>query len=578
MPRKCLVGLLVVSVALALAGRWFYAQHGPDGPPILALPPAQALGFIAIPGLPQAWADLRPSKFFQQVSSPAFWQRTLGAEGYQLLIDAKRRLEHYLGLPLTEPTLDLLLGREFGLALVPSQDKMVDIIAYMRVSSTEKIAETLTRTFSQGMQEAMRQTQTVDGFEIVTLRPKDIPTSVSYAFLGSLAVLSTDRAWVIDAINAYHRTTTDRLHTTPALQAMRLESTEALLAYGYYDVERLHGYTVAKFPWATQTSSAGTLQRLQVTGKVTLKATRASDGLMVDMMAWYPSHVATPMFRQVERDGAIPPFRGVPAETFYLTHIDLLNLQGLWQLLRQLAAVGYQDDFQQMLTRFRAWAGVDLERDVLPLFTGVAGFGITAPFGAHRASPTALPGVFLTLGLTDEAKGLQLIETIGAHAGGPLFSAFLQSQLHEGHTIYYVDSPLLFVNPGYVVSHQQLILGSDISLLRHMLDAALGKTTPLTDTTGYQEIRKHFRIAGGSLTFIDVRTAVEKARDMWSPLGVLLRALMRLDQEGRTMQSLPGDLRVLLVLLRPLRYIGVASQAEAQGMRTEAFVAIQDLQ
>jgi hypothetical protein len=30
-------------------------------------------------------------------------------------------------------------------------------------------------------------------------------------------------------------------------------------------------------------------------------------------------------------------------------------------------------------------------------------------------------------------------------------------------------------------------------------------------------------------------------------------------------------------LLRPIRYIGVASQAETQGVRTEAFVAIQDL-
>jgi hypothetical protein len=32
-----------------------------------------------------------------------------------------------------------------------------------------------------------------------------------------------------------------------------------------------------------------------------------------------------------------------------------------------------------------------------------------------------------------------------------------------------------------------------------------------------------------------------------------------------------------LEVLRPIRYIGVASQAEAQGVRSEAFMAIQDL-
>jgi hypothetical protein len=38
-----------------------------------------------------------------------------------------------------------------------------------------------------------------------------------------------------------------------------------------------------------------------------------------------------------------------------------------------------------------------------------------------------------------------------------------------------------------------------------------------------------------------------------------------------------GDPWALLELPRPVRYVGMASQAEAQGVRTEAFVAIADL-
>jgi hypothetical protein len=40
---------------------------------------------------------------------------------------------------------------------------------------------------------------------------------------------------------------------------------------------------------------------------------------------------------------------------------------------------------------------------------------------------------------------------------------------------------------------------------------------------------------------------------------------------------MPGDPWALLEMLRPIRYIGVVSQAEAQGVRSETFVAIQDL-
>ena len=201
-----------------------------------------------MPGLPQAWTDVRQSKFYQHVSSPTFWQRALGPEGYQRLIAEKEEIEQRLGIALTEPTLNLLLGREFGLALVPSQSNVVDVIVYARVSGAEKIAETLSRTFSRTMQDVVRQTQSVDGIEIVTLHLKDAPTSVSYAFLGTLAVLSTDQAWVIDAIKAHHGAAPERLHTTPALKAMQLEAAESLMAYGYYDVERLQANTLAESP------------------------------------------------------------------------------------------------------------------------------------------------------------------------------------------------------------------------------------------------------------------------------------------------------------------------------------------
>jgi hypothetical protein len=109
-----------------------------------------------------------------------------------------------------------------------------------------------------------------------------------------------------------------------------------------------------------------------------------------------------------------------------------------------------------------------------------------------------------------------------------------------------------------------------------MLDTASGKAITLTDTNAYQDVRKHFRITGGSITFIDVSTAVKEARDKWVPLNVLIRSLTRLDHEIPASGPMPVDPSALVELLRPIRYIGLASQAEPQGVRTEAFVAIQD--
>jgi hypothetical protein len=269
----------------------------------------------------------------------------------------------------------------------------------------------------------------------------------------------------------------------------------------------------------------------------------------------------------------------VPAETFYLTHIDLLNLHALWQLYAQLAALSPQGrlDFEQRLAQFRAWMGVDLERDVLPLLTGVGGLGFTAPLGSQRRGSLALPGVFLTLGITDEAKGQQLLQTIGPHVGGRLFTEFLQRRSYDGHTIYYLDNPFFFVKPGYVISRQQLILASDVHLLQHMLDAAAGKTPALFETRTYQDIRQHLQVTGGSLAFIDVPTASEKVRDTWSRLGFLIQALLPVGRGKADTAMRRGDLSALLELLRPIHYISAASQAESQGVRTEAFIVIQDL-
>jgi len=577
MPKKYLAGLVVLIVAVGLGGYWFYRQRLAADVAMATLPPAQALAFFAVPGLPQGWADLQQSKFYRHVASPAFWQRALGSDGYRRLLAEKQRLEQHLGLPLTDTTVNLLLGREFGLALVPSPERMVDIVAYVRVSATEQIVESLTRTSAGARPDMVRQTQMVDGVEIVTLHPQAAPTSLSYAFLGTVAVLSTDPIWVIDAIKAQHGAAPDRLYTIPTFQAMHLDSTPALLAYGYYDSERLQAHVSERLSAVVESPSADMLQRLQTTGKVTLKARRVGDGIMAETMAWYPQAAAIQMFRPVERAGAMPPFRGVPAETFYLTHVDLLDLQGVWQLLRQVAAAGDQQALQQILGAFRAWAGVDFEGDVLPVLTGVTGLGLTTPFGASRDSPIALPGLFVTLGLTDASKGQQLMQTIVAHAGGPSLLEFLRRQSYDGQTITYLGHPLLFVTPGYVISHQQLILGSDVSLLRHMLDTASGKTTPLMDTTGYQATRKHFRIQGGSMTFIDVSASVERIQEAWLRFGGVIRALTQLDSGATSGGSTPGDPWALLEILRPLHYVGVASQAEAQGVRSEAFLAIQDL-
>jgi hypothetical protein len=579
MSKRSLALGLIAFILLGLGGYWFFNQRPAESPPIASLAPAQTLGFLALPGLPQAWKDLQQSRFYRHVSSATFWRRALGEDGYQRITAEKQQLEQQLGFPLTEQTMSLLLGREIGLALVPSRGSpwLVDVIVYCRISGTEKLAETFARTFSTAMQHLARETQVVDGIEVVTLRPREGTGRVSYALLESLAVLSTDPAWVIDAIKSRQMAPHDRLSTTALFQAMQLETAESLLAYGYYDVTGIQA--LARTPGGGQPPPAAALSMLQTTDKVSLKAVRVANGGKAEAMALYPPSGAPRIFRDVSREGARPPFQGVPAEAFYLTHIDLLDLRGLWQLCKQLAALNPQNllRFEQQLARFRAWIGVDPERDVLPVFTGAGGVGLTPPLGSQPWNPTALPGVFLTLEITDEPKTQQLLQSIGMHADGSTYAELLQRRAHDGHTIYYLNLPFLFIKPGYVISRQQLILGSDVALLQHMLDAAAGRTPALSETVAYREVHQHFRIKSGSLTFIDVTTASEKLRDTWSRLGFLIRALLPVDPGASIAGPMRGDLSALLELLRPIHYIGAASQAESQGVRTEAFIVLEDL-
>ncbi len=494
-------------------------------------------------------------------------------------MEGKQHLEQQLGFALTEQTVGILLGREVGLALVPSrrEDRPLDVIAYIKVSGTEKVVESLSRTFSIVMPDLVRETQMVDGIEIITLHPKGASGGVSYAYVGNLAVLATDPAWVVDAFKAGRGAANDRLSTQPLMQEMQVEQTDSLLAYSYYDVTRVQERLMASMPWAASMPQATTMPMLQTTRQMTMKAMRARDGVKLETLMLYHPNVASQILRRPEPEAASPPFRGVPAETFYLTYIDLFNLQGIWQWLKPLVAVGAQDGLERQLEQFRELTGADLERDVLPAFTGVAGLGVTGPFGPQAASALPLPGFFLTLGITDEARVNQLIQTIGSHVGGPRFQEFLQRKTHDGHELRYVSNLFLPIKPGYVISHNQLILGSDISLLQHMLDAAEGRTNTLADTNTYQEMRKHVRLKGGTMTFVDVTTALAKVGEWRTRLAFLAQVLTHTSPDSPPAELTHADPWTLLELIRPVHYVGAVSQAEVQGVRTEAFIAFEDL-
>jgi hypothetical protein len=579
MRKKALLGLSVLLLAIGLSVYWWQRQDANLPPAIGALPPIQALAFMASPGWPQAWDDLRRTRYFHHVSSPTFWQAALGADGYHRLESVKHQIEQHLGLPITASTVDQVLRREFAVAIVPGQQSAwpFEVIAYIRVSATEKIAESLARLWPAMMKDLTRETQTIEAIEIITLRPKDHPAQVSYAFLGNLAVVSTDATWVVDAIQAFRGTASARLQTIPLIQEMRVENTESLLAYGYYDAEGLQARMTAVLSASTTTPPPEVMQMLQTTSKMTFKALRVQNGLKLETMALYPSAGAPPMFRRTEGAAATPPFRGVPAETFYLTHIDLLNLQSLWHTIRRFDALSPQGALAAWLARFHAETGMDLEHDVLPVFTGVVGVGFTSPFGVQAANAFALPGLFLTFGVTDEVRARQLVQTIGDKVAGPLFTQFLERRLHAGLEILYVENPLFFMKPGYVVSQQQLIVGSDVSLLQQMLDVAAGRTRALVDTDAFREMRKHVRLDGGSVTFIDMPMIVDKVKEWWVRISVLAQALTR-----RQPGTLPSGLQtadpwIMLDLLRSIRYVGAVSRGEAQGIRTEVFMALEDL-
>ena len=579
MAKKYLASLLVVLLAIGFVSYWIYRQRARPTLHMAALPPAQALGFIALPGLPQAWADLRQTKFFAHVSSPAFWEVALGPEGYRRLMEGKQQLEQQLGLALTEQTVGILLGREVGLALVPSrrEDRPLDVIAYIKVSGTEQVVESLSRTFSIATPDLVRETQMVDGIEIITLHPKGASSGISYAYVGDLAVLATDPAWVMDAFKAGRGAGDERLYAQPLMQEMQVAQSDALLAYGYYDVAEMQAQLMAWMPGAAHMPLATTMPMLQTTRQMTMKAMRARDGVTLEAVAQYHPHVASQILRRTEREAAMPPFRGAPAETFYLTYIDLFNLQGIWQWLKPLAAVGAQDGLERKLDQFRAWTGADLEQDMLPTFTGVVGLGVTGPFGPQGASALPLPGFFLTLGITDEARVNQLIQTVGGHVAGPRFPEFLQRKTYNGHEIRYLSNPFLPIKPGYVIGHNQLILGSDSSLLQHMLDAAEGRTNTLADANTYQEMLKHVRLKGGTMTFVDVTTALAKAGEWRTRLAFLAQGLTRASPSSSPADLAHADPWTLLELIRPVHYVGAVSQAEVQGVRTEVFIAFEDL-
>jgi hypothetical protein len=88
---------------------------------------------------------------------------------------------------------------------------------------------------------------------------------------------------------------------------------------------------------------------------------------------------------------------------------------------------------------------------------------------------------------------------------------------------------------------------------------------------------KHVRLKGGTMTFVDVTTALAKAGEWRTRLAFLAQGLTRASPSSPPADLAHADPWTLLELIRPVHYMGAVSQAQAQGIRTEAFIAFADL-
>lgn len=261
-------------------------------------------------------------------------------------------------------------------------------------------------------------------------------------------------------------------------------------------------------------------------------------GIRGDMYARFAEGQRSGIVEMLNRPPSTPQSLGFqPVGTLLYSAINSLDARILYDELRSYAVdatrlqIGVKNTPDSLradslvasqIAAFEEETGIDVEEDILSWVGGEAAFAIT---GVDRSGFFPLPETAFTIGTTNsdraraffsEAEGL-VTEMARARASIPLA---WQAEQYEGQTVRYAPTPLgEGLSLAYVVTDEFVLVASNQTLVKRMLDARAGKTEALPSNPNFGTMTKFYPQEVNAIGFINLEQILTEVESLMSTYG-----------------------------------------------------------
>ncbi len=544
--------------------------------------PARAGFFIRVRNLRGAWEKITGSDFFRGLIGSRLWQE----EGIEKRLEVFRdEFKEQNGFSLDRSTVMELAGDDIALAILPAAEAgPASVVMVSRVGLKARLVEVLLR-IGDRLQKAEDRVLSEEKYgdeRVVLISPsEDFPFYGAYTFIdGYLAAAIAEgpaRPVIEQIIDLSRQGQGSKLSESPEFTAAlgELTSSSPEFLEWYFKPSRFLREGDMK---AVSFSGSGAVSFLADWGEEIIRDLSAwrsvagrldyADGFRSQAVITREEDKAGSVLAGTGDDAVLRSFAPAGAMIFAAVASDPSRL---WEQVT--LAIGWfsRQGITSPLADLRNWeraTGLSVKADILPVLgqrIALVSEGITG----EEFLP--VPPLALILPVTDRGRAAVLMERIVAWSA-------VAHNLHPNKEVYNgveitVLSGLLFIQPGYALSDDCLIIGSSHDLLKKMIDVRSRSARNVGEDPDFRKVISEIPSAGSGLIYLNGEQFIESVLN----LGKWYFPYQRIVPEE---PILPEELyrETIVPLLRLCsicRAVGIGITGEKNLVRADCFIYIE---
>ena len=497
------------------------------------------------------WSRLQTSRLYKDLSTIQGVR-----EVFAPLARSQREFEAETGLPLNEETLMTLFGQKFDLGFYgPLPEDRADLLFVAEVKEEDRagtILETLEKKVSAEKGATFRGMD-VSGTSVRVARNREGEDVLFYALSEGRLTMATTEGRLRNALDL----TAERGAVRPMtsvddyIEALRKLPDASIAVYVDQEAVRqatiraMADTTAAETPQARLQrerlrAATSALEEYGLARSLAIGLYWTESGIRGDVFTRFPEGPRPPLAAMLASSPA--PVRSLayqPVTTLLYATITTVDAETVYEALYRYAVdatriqMGIADSPDSLradsivaanLRSFQQETGIDIQRDIVAWVGREAALAVA---GVDKSGFFPLPEISFKIATRDRERAraflgrleTELTELARQRASVPLS---WQAEDYQGQQIRYAPTPLgEGLSVAYVIDDQFVLVASNRSLAKRMLDARAGRAQALPQNPDFAAMTEFYTQQTHALGFVNIDQILTQVQDLMATYGAM---------------------------------------------------------